>query len=654
MSLLITSILLSLATPLGLVGCKDSAGTAPATVAEREPGQRTPLTRLCDQQDDARCLLPWPSSAFMQVDDSTETGLRVAVDASSLVVEDDPRYLNLADGFSRLSPVTTMINGTLSGQGLAPYPAWSTDAALKIYNAEPDDPNYAQPVPLWTNVYVGGGNVSVDSLLLGYPRVPLAANAEHVVVITDDLTLDDGSIPDVPHETQVILGLADPQTDEEAAVYAYHAPTRALLDDVGIDPAHVLRVWDFTTRSRDDPTRRLASMIDQVAAASDSLGVELDSLTESSSKSIGAIVFGQITGVPEFRDADGRLVLDADGLPIPQGETQAPFRVVLPRGTGAYRVTLYGHGTGGDVTDDAFDEDFASYDIAKAGTRFIGWTGDELVTLFSSLGAFQSGVEGSTTGLMQSVANTQAILVALNGPLADALSADTIAGVKNPVAGRTPDMSEPMWMGGSLGGAMGSVISSAFPQINYSVCNVPNGAWSHTIPGSLLYDTAIAGLLTNIYGDETDVAMQFAISQTSWDDIDGAAWADKAMDKNTMFLLQESMDDPVVLNPGTDILAVAQDGVMIGPALQDIPGLGSADQITSGSGLTQFRVPNTGVYDVHGFAARDTPAGAAAFQQIIDFVNSVWIDDSPLITFPDLCTNVTPNGDCDFTEVWTE
>ncbi len=640
---------------LCLLACGEPETVAPATVPERSPGERAPVTRACDEQDPLRCLLPWPSSAFMEVAPATETGLRVAVDADALPVPDDPRALNRADGFSRLTPVATAIDGLLSDAGLAPYPAWSTDAALRIYNAEPTDPGYGQAVPLWTDVYDGSGDYDPDSILIGFPRQPLAPDAEHVVVLTDDVRLVDGGTPAQPRETAVILGIEDPTTDEEAALVAYHAPTRALITQVGLDPTHILRVWDFTTRSRDDATRRLASMVSQVADAGPTLSVELDAFSLSSDDNIAGILRGRVIGVPDFRDADGFLVLDDAGLPVPQGQTEAPFRVMLPASQGDYHVSLYGHGTGGDVTDGSFDADFASYGIAKASTEFIGWTGDELVLLFASLNAFQQGIEGSTTGLMQAVANTQAIAQVLDdGPLSDALAADSILGIDNPDAGLRPDMAVPMWTGGSLGGAMGSVVSASFPQIEYSVCNVPNGAWTHTIPGSLLYDTAVEPVLINVYDDAIDVIHQFIMSQTAWDDIDGAAWADAALDKDTMFLLQESMEDPVVPNAGTDILAMALGAKMIGPALQDIPGLDAADEVTSGAGLTQYRVPDSGVYDVHGFAARDTPAGAAAFEQIVEFALSVWEDDSPRITFPDGCADVTPAGDCDFSDVWTE
>lgn len=638
-----------------LLACADPASQPPATVPDRQPGERAPVTRTCDAQDPARCLLPWPSSAFMAADAGTATGLRVAVQADAFPVVDDPRMLNWADGFSRLTPVATMVEGVLGDAGLAPYPAAATDAALRIYVAEPDHPAYGQSVPLWTDVYVGGGDFSPESLLIGFPRAPLVAGAEHVVVLLDEVATAEGPTPVASFETLVALGLEEPTTDEEAAVQAYHAPTRALLEQVGVDPSRVLRVWDFTTRSKEDPTRRLASMVSQVQAAASGMSIELDAVGTSSNEDIAALVRGRILGVPEFRDADGRLVLDADGLPVPQGETEAPFRLMLPMAESDYRVSLYGHGTGGDVTDDSFDADFAAYDMAKAGTRFIGWNGEDLVMLFASLSAFQAGIEGSSAGLMQSVANTQAILTALDGgPLSDVLSAETLGDAPNPLAGVRPDMSVPMWTGGSLGGAMGSVISASFPQIQYSVCNVPNGAWSHTIPGSLIYDTALAGVLSNVYGDELDVVHQLVISQTSWDDVDGAAWAEPALEKGTMFLLQESMDDPVVPNAGTDILALALGAKMVGPALVAIPGVESAEAVEGGAAITQFRVPDSGVYDVHGFAARDTPAGAAAFEQIVEFAQSVWVEQAPRITFPEGCAEVTPAGDCDFSEVWTE
>lgn len=641
--------------PLLLLACRPD----PLSVErppDRAPGARQPITRACDDQDPGRCLLPWPSSAFTRAEPSRATGLAVQVEADSLrladgsPIGDDPAWLNLADGFSRLSPVLTLVDGEVDPAALAPYPAASTTAPLRVYNVQPDSAAFLAPVPIWTDVYPGSSTVNRRSMLVGFPRAPLEAGAEHMAVLLDELPVE----MEASRTTRLIVGLEEPADEDEAALVAYHAPHREALAVLDIDPERVLRLWDFTTRSAEDPTRRLAAMIEQVGAEAGALSYQLSSLSVSSNPDVAAILMGEVTGVPEFRDEDGRIQLDAQGLPIVQGRTTAPFRLVLPSGEGDYRLTLYGHGTGGNVSDNAFDDDFAAHGIAKAGTRFIGWNGDELVMLFASLSTFQLGIEKSSAGLMQSVANTQAILLALQGGLGEALAGETLLDQPNPAAGRRPDLSEPMWMGGSLGGAMGSLISASFPQIHYSVCNVPNGAWSHTIPGSLLYDTALLGVLTNVYGDELDVIHQFAISQLSWDDVDGAAWAEAALAKGTMFLLQQSIDDPIVPNAGTDILALALGASMVGPALQPIPGMAEVEEQREGAGLTQFRVPDTGAYDVHGFAARDTPAGAAAAEQIIDFVQSVWIDGQPRIGFPAGCAEVTPAGDCDFREVWTE
>jgi hypothetical protein len=59
-------------------------------------------------------------------------------------------------------------------------------------------------------------------------------------------------------------------------------------------------------------------------------------------------------------------------------------------------------------------------------------------------------------------------------------------------------------------------------------------------------------------------------------------------------------------------------------------------------------VSATAALEIHGFAARDTPAGAAAREQITDFIRSVW-SGAPRITVPAGCRANTPPGSCDFT-----
>jgi hypothetical protein len=96
------------------------------------------------------------------------------------------------------------------------------------------------------------------------------------------------------------------------------------------------------------------------------------------------------------------------------------------------------------------------------------------------------------------------------------------------------------------------------------------------------------------------------------------------------------MGDPILPNVGTDLLASALGAVHLDPALEPILGLEhTTDAVTSGAAITQFRVPVTGQYDVHGFAARDTPAGDAALQQILELLTSAWAG-SPEMSHPQL------------------
>jgi hypothetical protein len=75
----------------------------------------------------------------------------------------------------------------------------------------------------------------------------------------------------------------------------------------------------------------------------------------------------------------------------------------------------------------------------------------------------------------------------------------------------------------------------------------------------------------------------------------------------------------------------------------------SATEVTEGAALTQFRVSagERDALDIHGFAARDTPAGLAAQAQLSSFALSVQAG-SPRITLPDACARNTPAGSCDF------
>jgi hypothetical protein len=646
----------------GCSGGKDGVGGGLDLIEDRAAGDRRARTTSCDPIDPARCLLPFPSSAFMREDPDSLTGRRVAIEDASLPGDgtDEAGFINLADGFSRISPLATMIEGGVDPAltaGRVHGPAHEA-SPVHLINAEPGHPEYGTEIPVWLEVVDDDLAGSAD-LLLAFPTRPMAEGAEYLVVVTNALKDESGVPVRADRMAEVALGQVEAATQEERVIAGHHAPARALLDELdSIAAQDVVRLWDFSTRTTENVTRRLDSMMADAVGAMSTVEVELLTFTLREDPAIAGIIKGELHGVPNFLDANRRFVYDSDGLPEVQGERTTTFRITLPAagfdGVGTdYRVALYGHGTGGDVNDSSFDSNIAGEGVAKVNLEFHGWTGEDLIFTFGDLLTLMRGSEQSTSQLLQAVVDGYALLKALEGELGVQLRADTLAGDPNPVAGTGPITEDPAWVGGSLGGTMGAIIAAAYPEIDKAILNVPAGAWTHLVADSYMYTAALRGFLAGSYGSEIDARFAMALMQTSWDDVDGAAWADRSRADGVKLLLQQSMGDPVVPNQGTDFLAAALEARLVGPPLRPIDSVEPAvdDVVSGGVGITQYRVPDTDPFHIHGFAARNTPAGEAAMEQIFSFMRSGWAGEA-VMSFPEGCSEVTEDGSCDFTDVW--
>jgi hypothetical protein len=622
------SILASTTLPAA-AGCSKQTYSAP----DREAGVRAPRTAACDDdQDPTGCLLPWPSSTFTKLDPSSPTGVRLALDVTSMNPSDDVSAFNRGDGFSRLTPLVTGFQTPLDTP---------TEDAMWLVLAQPGLPNTGERVPLRVQVFPSTDEPS-RALLVATPRKLLEPNAEYLVVVTDALHAQGGGAIAPEHAARVAVGLEDAESQAEADFKGHCAPARALLPKIGLSPSRVIRLWDFTTRSVDDGTARLKAMCDATTAAvsAGKVTVTIDSVKPGTGSTL-TVVEGRLGGLPAFASAEG-LTFDAKGLPVSSGTREAPFRVTIPKGTGGYPYVMYGHGTGGTFHDDAFDEELAKTGIAKVGISFYGWTEDEALNTFFSLKRMFAGSHHSSALLMEAVADGSAIQAAMTGAIGDALSAATLGGAANPAQGRRPDGKVQLWAGGSLGGTMGLVYTAATPAVRGSVLNVPGAGWTHFIPESNLYAT-IQPFIVGSYGNDIGVLQALFMSQGAWDDVDGGVWQEALAGRPVTFLVQESIGDPVLPNVGTENVVRTTQAVQIGKVIVPISGVATATEAKGKSALTQYRVTGVAPLDVHGFAARDTPAGAAAREQIRAFVATV-LAGAPEITVPAGC----PLQSCDF------
>ncbi len=382
------------------------------------------------------------------------------------------------------------------------------------------------------------------------------------------------------------------------------------------------------------------------ALASGEVEVVLDEITTPAGPSIALVVKGRLTNLPRFvGETEGGLELDPQGLPVPVGTRDAPFRIVVPTGVGDYRVVMYSHGMGGDVDDDAFDAVITQSGAAKVGIQFDGWSEE---TILSSVSHFGAAVKGSNTvagRLVEGLAMGSAIQHALDGQIGDLLAAQRLGDIQNPAAGRRPIADKPVWAGGSLGGVMGMVYASAEPSIAAAVINVPGAGFSHFLRFSELFQV-LNLYLQGFYDSPADISLALAMAQVNLDMADGGAWAD-VPDPKPVLLIQESIGDPVLPNIGSELAAAAAGALHLGEVLTPVVGLTTAQRAVNRSALTQYKVTPGSSLDIHGFAEKDTVAGRAAQEQIRDFIHSHWAGES-IITLPSACLENEPPMSCDF------
>jgi len=620
-------------TASGAGGGTTSSGGALFTAPDRQDGDRTPLTDACDDIDAERCLMPWPNDAFTVADPEAVTGLRLSVPIERMNPEDDGSLFSRADGFSRVSPLVTSFAEALDVDTAA--------GSIHLYVAQHDRAERGTEIPLRVDVVVPD-DPDDETVIVADPRVPLAADATYVVVV-DDVLQADGATPAASRATQISVGAVQASSQEEADLRGHHAPMRRLLAEVGVDPMRVLRAWEFTTRSANDPRKRLRSIREAAVRAVDDgdVGIVIETVEAPEGGSIAAIVRGHLEGLPNSIGTWG-LAIDDDGNAVASGTRDAPFRVVIPRGDGDYRMIMFGHGTGGSVDDTSFDEAIAAAGAAKVSFEFYGWTSSTIVGTFIGLQDTARGSSLTAAGLVQAVADGSAIRRAMTGALGDILSADELGGAPNTEAGRHADESVPLWIGGSLGGTMGLLFTAANPDMDIAVLNVPGAAWTSWVRRADQF-RYIRPFLARRNGGPQRVPLAVAMAQTAFDECDGATWIDVIQGEHPIIALaQKSIGDPVLPNVGTEMVARVLGASIVGEALVPIDGLETASEIEGGSGLTQYWVEGD-AFAVHGFAAQDTPAAAAATEQIIDFVESAWAG-APRITVPAACTN----GACDF------
>jgi len=510
----------------------------PETCADPQVHAREPLCALddatvtCDFLIAAKCLLPYPSSAFLRPDGSTPTGFRLNYERDALPmnkdgVHVDPTEWNTLDGFSPGPLIQAFFPAGVDLHASAVPDVTEAGIARSV---EPESPTVlidaasGEHIPHFAELDAQASGPATQMFLIR-PAVRLRDGHRYIVAIRGLIGLDGEPIAsERPFEI-----LRDRLTTPVQVINARRAHFEEIftaLGAAGVERANLQLAWDFVTASSESLTGRALSVRDQGLAANGpgAPAFTVDSVEDNVNEDTARRVIGHYT-VPQFMQSPtppARLNLDAEGHPLQNGTTTAPFLVNIPRSamTGGVahpaRPVVYGHGLLGtnDEVNAGHLQNFDNvYNFIVGGTNWIGLSAEDLVptVLFTN---DISGFPALPDRLHQAVLNfilLGRLFIAPDGFVSD--PAFQLDG--QPLI----DRSELFYYGISQGGISGGFYMALAPDTVRGVLGVGAANFSMLLQRSIEF-TVYQQLINATYPDELDHQLLIGLIQQVWDRAD--------------------------------------------------------------------------------------------------------------------------------------
>jgi len=463
----------------------------------------------CEVLNNAECLLPYPSSRFLEPAD-TPTGWRVNFPATGMPKQGTrpvPAAPYLAvDGFS---PTVQILMHFPGGVDLVKSNASRLLPATRTYDLrslDADSPTILLDADTGERILhfveLDARAVTPDrQVLFLRPGKSLTPGHHYIVAARNLLHADGSSIePEPPFAV-----LRDNRPSDINAINARRNQFEDLfarLADAGIARADLVLAFDFYVQSDQGLTGQMLSMRDQSFAwlaqqtAAGTRTFTVDEVTQNDCSMPGVVVWRVITGsyqVPLFLASDpvanpstpAFLNVDANGMPVSNGFTRPPFTIAIPcsalvNGGTAKPPIILGHGLFGDgrgfVMQLTTAPGLNTFDYIAGATDWRGLSapdtsGSDLAHSFIGhvildLRNFPALPDRLRQGQLNTLMLGKMMRTAVfNGD--PAFQTPSGVGV---LAG---PQAEEFYFGASLGGIMGLMYSALSPDINNSHVDVP-------------------------------------------------------------------------------------------------------------------------------------------------------------------------------------
>ncbi len=555
----------------------------------------------CNPLAGGSCLLPWPSSAYLDTDSATATGFHVAIprevmpkNVNDIVLE--PAGLERWDGFSPNSVIVVGFATGVSQQGLPP----ATDPARSVAADSPIillNMATGERVPFFAEI---DQNLVYpeDKMLLIRPLVRMAGGARHLVAIRKAVKAADGSdLPIAPAFQAMVDGTTFDHPLMDKLAPGYPAIFTA-LEQQGVQSSDLVLAWDFVTASDEMLTSDLLTMRDLAMPVLHDHALDL-AFTAAVEPGRGnpAYIMTFLIGTyqaPQFLDnetvdgAVGKLVRDATTTkPVLQGLHEANFGAVIPNCVATTRpvpVIVFGHGlfgNGAESLDNGFLQEVAEdYCVIFVAGDFTGLTQANFNDAAFAANDLNKG-EPLIDTLAQSVIDFIALAQQVKGPMAQ--SADF-----SYMGEAVIDPGRVYYYGASLGGIMGNTFMAYEPEITRGALGVPGGNWSLMFERSFAWP-ALQVALRGSYPDMKLQELMTAFFGMQFDRVDPITTSHRVIQDPLpgtpakQLFLYEGVGDCLVTNLATEMVARQLGIPVTGPSLYVPYGLSeSTDPVPSG------------------------------------------------------------------------
>lgn len=491
----------------------------------------------CEFLDPTRCIAIYPSDHLTRTDATTDTGLRLALDAASMPMNKegvaiDPTGLNRNDGFSPGQQIVVRFPGIDVAKSKLPS---LSDLGASVASDSPIvllDADTGQRHPFWAELDRPDLAIAPsERALMVLPATNLTEGHRYVVAFRN---LSDTAGKAIT-ANQVFSSYRDGVTTPLPWLESRRSHMNRLFDDLvaaGVSRQDLVLAFDFTVASERNLSEQLLHLRDdafaQLGPAAPTFSVTaVEEPDVEADPDIARRVEGTVE-VPLYLTGDGApgngFNRGPDGLPVRNGVYTAHWSCRVPRTASAAdpaRLSLYGHGLLGDrgEVNASNVRDFASeHNVVFCATDWIGMAEQDVPNVVAILKDF-SGFHSLADRVQQGILNTLFLGRLMKHP-------NGLASIAAFQDGGSPliDTSSLFYDGNSQGGIIGGAATAVAQDWTRAVLGVPGMNYSTLLKRSADWPQ-FALVMGTWYPSRFDQTLILAAGQAQWDRAEANGYA---------------------------------------------------------------------------------------------------------------------------------